>query len=418
MVQMNCRILVFLIVISSCSGISFVNGQTFNGVGGLNFPPVGSTGVTESQSVVSGVGVLGSCNFIENVTIDLDHSWCGDIALILIAPDGTFIELSSGNGGAADNYTNTVFTDNASINIVSGFPPFTGDFMPEGRQNVTIFNPYPNTGTPGTFTFANTFNGVNADGNWNLYLNGYVAGDVGFLNSWSITFSNTGTSFTVDVGPDLTICSGDDVTLTANNTATNPIGYLWSNTQTGTSITLVDITTSETYTVTVTDQSGCTVSDEVNIIVDPAPVGNPITYVECETSPDLAVFDLSTIASGIGSGLPVTFFSDMNMLNPITNITNYVSGNTVIYAVVTQGGCNSLPVPITLEVVSSSPSSFGMNIVQDVLCGSGLIEVQFTLPSPGVYTYNYELNCTDGNQSTSITTSANPIFFLLAPTVL
>ncbi|MCE2790430.1 MAG: proprotein convertase P-domain-containing protein [Saprospiraceae bacterium] len=248
-----------------------LQSQTFNGVGNLAFPPSGTTGVTQSTCGVSGVGILGGCNTIANVTIDLDHTWTGDIALMLIAPDGTFIELSSGNGSAGNNFTNTVFTDAASTNITAGSPPFTGQFKPEGRQNTTLTNPYPNTGTPGTFTFQNTFTGVDADGAWILYLNDYVAGDIGFLNSWSMTFSNAGPGFTVNLGPDQTICAGQNISLTATNTAPSPTGYLWSNGSTSQTTTISNLTSSTTYTVTVTDQSGCTGTDAITVNVSAAP---------------------------------------------------------------------------------------------------------------------------------------------------
>ena len=248
-----------------CSYITIA--QTFNGQGGLPFPPSGTMGVTESAVDVTGIGILGGCTYIENVTIDLNHTWTGDIAFFLIAPDGTFIELSSGNGGPGNNFANTVFTDSAPLNIVSGAPPFTGSFNPEGRQNTTLVSPFPNTGAPGTFTFQNTFDGINADGTWLLYLNDFITDDVGFLNSWSITFVNNGISFTVDLGPDLLVCAGDDVVLTANNTAPSP-SYLWQNGSVNPFFNVENVTTTGFYSVMVTDASGCTAADEVLAWVD------------------------------------------------------------------------------------------------------------------------------------------------------
>ena len=92
-----------------------VSGQTFNGQGGLLIPPgaPGQTvGITISPVTVSGIGILGEgCTQIDNVTMDVLHTWTGDIALFLISPAGQVLELSSGNGGAADNFSITVFTD-------------------------------------------------------------------------------------------------------------------------------------------------------------------------------------------------------------------------------------------------------------------------------------------------------------------
>ncbi|MBK9734505.1 MAG: gliding motility-associated C-terminal domain-containing protein [Saprospiraceae bacterium] len=103
-------------------------------------------------------------------------------------------------------------------------------------------------------------------------------------------------------------------------------------------------------------------------------------------------------------------FQTLALTNLITNLTNFSSPTTIIYAVTTQSDCNSLPIPITLTVVPNDPALYGMNILQDALCEFGPMTIQFTLPGTAVYTYNYELNCTSGNQNNSITTSANPIF--------
>ncbi len=47
-------------------------------------------------------------------------------------PDATMVELSTDNGSTGDNYTNTVFDDEASTAITAGTAPFTGSYRPEG----------------------------------------------------------------------------------------------------------------------------------------------------------------------------------------------------------------------------------------------------------------------------------------------
>ncbi len=386
-----------------------IYGQTFNGIGNLPFPPSGTVGITTSICNVSGIGVLGGCSSITNVTINLNHTWTGDIALFLIAPDGTFIELSSGNGSAGNDYLNTVFTDAAGSNIITGSPPFTGLFKPEGRQNSTLTNPYPNTSPAGTFTFQNTFDGIDADGQWQLYLNDYVAGDIGFLNNWSMTFSSGGTNFTVNVGPDQSACAGQSYTLTASNTAPSPTGFAWSNGATTQTITVSNLSSNTNFTVTVTDQSGCTATDAVALTVVPLPAANPVTLAQCEVANGQATFNLTNANGAVGNGT-INWYSDPNLTNAISDPAAYQSGNATVYATVTANGCTSLPSQITLVVTPSNPASYGMDIVQSTLCEMGLITVQFTLPAPGIYTYNYTLSC-DGNGPSIITTTANPIFF-------
>ena len=56
-----------------------------------------------------------------------------DLEAYLIAPDGTTVELFKNVGatGTKANFTNTVFSDNATTSILAGGAPFFGSFQPE-----------------------------------------------------------------------------------------------------------------------------------------------------------------------------------------------------------------------------------------------------------------------------------------------
>ena len=83
------------------------------------------------------------------------------------------------------------------------------------------------------------------------------------------------TTATVTVNPnptvsvdDVTICDGDDATLTANPSGgTPPYSYAWSTGATTVSITVSPSSTTP-YSVTVTDSKGCTASTSANAIVN------------------------------------------------------------------------------------------------------------------------------------------------------
>ncbi len=308
--------------------------QTFNGQGGLPIPPgapVQTVGITTSIATVSGIGILGQgCMHIENVTIDLVHTFVGDIAIFVIAPSGQVLELSSGNGGAGDNFTNSVFTDNTSLFITQGSPPYTGIWRPEGRQQSTV-PPFPNGNPLGTFTFANTFNGVNADGDWTLLINDYVAIDVGTLNSWSITFSNTGGSgVEVNLGPDITICPGQSTTLTAvANPA--PDSYAWNTGETTSSIT-VNPSVNTTYSVTVND-NGCIDADTINVIVN---AGN----LTANAGPDVSIC-LGSSTTLMGSGGSTGASYNWSSGQSGQNITVNPAGTTTYTLTITDGGCTA-----------------------------------------------------------------------------
>jgi subtilisin-like proprotein convertase family protein len=73
------------------------------------------------------------------VNVSLAHPSADGVSLFLIAPNGTRIELSSGNGGRTangtprPNYTNTTFDSSSSLLplITNSTAPFSGSFQPE-----------------------------------------------------------------------------------------------------------------------------------------------------------------------------------------------------------------------------------------------------------------------------------------------
>ncbi|WP_165805936.1 HYR domain-containing protein [Marixanthomonas spongiae] len=144
-----------------------VNAQTYNGD---NTGAVidGSADVLSVANVPL-TGNVGAGIIIENVTIDLTHTWDSDLDIYLESPVGTSLALSLSNGGSGDDYTNTQFEDGGGdINAASA--PFTGVFEPEGG------------------TFAATFDGEDANGDWTLRIDDTFPGsDDGVFNSFSIT---------------------------------------------------------------------------------------------------------------------------------------------------------------------------------------------------------------------------------------
>ncbi|MBE2279874.1 MAG: proprotein convertase P-domain-containing protein [Ignavibacteriaceae bacterium] len=95
------------------------------------------------------------------------HSFVADLDISLIAPDGFSLDISSDNGGAGENYIQTVFDDEAAISITQGNAPFTGTFRPE---------------TPLTSVYGSSALGV-----WVLSVFDDAYGDSGRLYSWGIT---------------------------------------------------------------------------------------------------------------------------------------------------------------------------------------------------------------------------------------
>lgn len=335
--------------------------QTFN----TNIPvAIPVVGTATSDITVNGVGNLGAsnCKAVLGVTIDITHTWTGDIGLFLISPSNQILELSTGNGGAGNNYTNTTFIDSAPTFITIGTPPYTGSFRPEGKTNIAT-PPYPPV-TLGTYTFANTFNGGNADGVWKLYVNDFIGIDFGTINSWSITFGN-GNNLNVNAGADQNICVGQTATLSANG-GTN---YSWSNGSNSASISVTPNVTT-TYTVTATNPNGCLGTDEVKVTVSTLPDVTLPTQNNCTgQSVTLTANNGSNYLWNTGATTQSISVSPSATTNYSVTLTNTVGCQLINKVIVNTG----LPTSISL--------------VEDVTICQGQ---QATLANPLGYLYQWQ----------------------------
>ena len=82
-------------------------------------------------------------------------------------------------------------------------------------------------------------------------------------NSDNVTIT-VASSLLVDLGNDTAICAGSDINITANG----GIVYNWS---TGETTQVINVNTSGNYSVTVSDGTTCTGTDDINITVNPLP---------------------------------------------------------------------------------------------------------------------------------------------------
>ncbi len=282
---------------------------TFNNNTALNIPD--NNTLVSSSIIVSGINPTTiAAGSILNVCLNITHTWDSDLDIFLRCPNGTQINLSDDNGGAGDNYTNTCFSMSAATSVIAGAPPFNGTFIPEQSFNL--------------------LNGCNVNGNWQLVIRDDLGGDVGTLTNWSITFNNTLAPFswspttamtnsgtlTPTVCPATTTTytltavnaagctSTSTVTITptaltatptANNSSCNggnngsvnvalsggaaPFTFIWSNgrtTQNNTGLA------AGTYTVTVSDNGGCTTTATANVTAPSALTVTPtVNNVSC-----------------------------------------------------------------------------------------------------------------------------------------
>lgn len=132
---------------SAFSGVSLVGDYTD---AGGNVPQTYSNPtdftIADNSTVDSPISVSGrSGNAPSNasVTVDIIHTWQGDLKVDLVAPDGTLYNIHNRTGSSADNVQKTVTFDLSSEAL---------------------------------------------NGTWKLRVNDNAAGDTGRINNWSITF--------------------------------------------------------------------------------------------------------------------------------------------------------------------------------------------------------------------------------------
>jgi subtilisin-like proprotein convertase family protein len=103
-------------------------------------------------------------------TINVSHSFDGDLSFSLISPAGTEVVLTTGTGGDGEGYVNTTFDDYALLSIedTNNHAPYTGSYKPV--ENLWMFN------------------GESSQGIWTLKVIDNGFGDGGMLNSWSASF--------------------------------------------------------------------------------------------------------------------------------------------------------------------------------------------------------------------------------------
>ncbi len=101
-----------------------------------------------------------------NVRVNLTHTWDGDLVISLVSPSGTVVALSTNNGSSGDNYSTTLFDDEAATAISAGVAPFNGSYRPASPLNA--------------------FDTQTMSGNWTLRVADTVGSDSGSMTSWSV----------------------------------------------------------------------------------------------------------------------------------------------------------------------------------------------------------------------------------------
>jgi len=138
----------------------------------LNDPTGTGSALTEAAIVIPDHFIIADLN----VKISITHTHVFDLQLILQGPEGTrvclnmyeFNEIFEG-----ENYTDTIFDDEAELPIKDAIAPFTGSFRPEAGNLLGIYD------------------SRDAYGTWVVQIYDMWPADTGTLDEAELTFTET-----------------------------------------------------------------------------------------------------------------------------------------------------------------------------------------------------------------------------------
>ncbi len=238
------------------------SSQTFNsGTIAVAIPDNNPAGATSSIAV-SGVPAGALLNGI-SVSVNIPHTWAGDLVMALRAPNGAIFNLDyyltgTGGAGVTTGLINTVISSAGTAALSTGSGSYTGTFRADGAAGTANPPSGPTGFIPTVTSFAGLFTSA-ANGSWTLGI--YDGGnlDVGTLTNWTITLNYLAGAASTGI---FTPVTG----LYTDAAATVPY--------TGTAINTVYANPAATSTYSLVVTTPTCVSDTLRI---PVTINNPIT---------------------------------------------------------------------------------------------------------------------------------------------
>lgn len=291
-----------------------------DGVGGSAWVTPGT--MVSNSIVVSGLS--GNITSPADVTlsINMDHTWIGDLKVNLVTPSNVVIPLINRLGAptttSAGSSANFVSANTLNFSIAAASQiDVTGLTT---SSNIPIGLYLPSAGSAFTPGDLNLLTGESKSGTWTLQLQDGTADDLGTLTSWSITFVGINYSHTISGSGTVGTTShgGPSFMNGVTPISSLPMGPL-------------------TYTCTVTDALGCTGSTSISISNNPTPV------VTATATPNTTC--QNTSVTPIGGGASTYVWS-----GGLTDATSFVAtvGATIYTVTGTDAGCSATS---TVEVI-------------------------------------------------------------------
>ncbi|MEO7326986.1 MAG: DUF4215 domain-containing protein [Minicystis sp.] len=143
-------------------------GQSFHVYHSANVPKA----ILDNTTVPSRIFVVDAATINRAaVKLNITHTWDSDLDIALLTPTALNLDLTSDNGGTADNYTNTILDQLCPATVVNGIAPFSGCYTPEASLA--------------------SLNNTSGAGKWTLNVGDDAGGDTGTLLGWDLILCTT-----------------------------------------------------------------------------------------------------------------------------------------------------------------------------------------------------------------------------------
>ena len=165
--------------------VQAVNAQTFAQTQEITINSLGAA--SPFPSVINVSGVSGPIGSLTVKIHSFNHSRNDDVDILLVGPTGAAVMLLSDAGGTANSFHIALNFEEGAPSLPSGGPFANGTFSP------TDFEPgeqFPSPSPIGPYgTSLAVFNGLNANGDWSLFIVDDTAQGSGKIRGWSVTIN-------------------------------------------------------------------------------------------------------------------------------------------------------------------------------------------------------------------------------------